>query len=77
MTFPSDQNHRTLNYVEVVYLVKGFFNGRKFIHYPEKEAEVMYQRTVNKMVQDKIDCLVTLRTEDHGLLKSFRNKQLA
>jgi hypothetical protein len=67
-----DKDH--MMYVEVIYLSEGIFKGRKFIHYPEKEAESMYLRTTNKMVQDKIDCLVTLRKEDHTLLKSFRNK---
>lgn len=69
---PSDQDYRTLHYVEVIYLSEGFFKGRKFVHYPEKEAEQMYLRTVNKMTQDKISSLVTLRKEDHTMIKSHR-----
>lgn len=67
---PSDKDYRKLKYVEVIYLSEGFFKGRKFVHYPEKEAEQMYLRTVNKMTQDKIESLVTLRNEDHILIKS-------
>jgi len=67
-----DQDFRTLLYVEVIYLAEGFFKDRKFVHYPEKEAEQMYLRTVNKMTQDKIESLVTLRNEDHILIKSHR-----
>jgi len=69
---PSDQDYKKLLYVEVIYLVKGFFNGRKFVHYPEKEAEQMYLRTVNKMTQDKVSSLICLRKEDHSLIKSHR-----
>jgi len=72
MTCPSDKDHRTLNYVEVIYLVGGFFKDRKFVHYPEKEAEQMYLRTVNKMTQDKVSSLIALRKEDHTLIKSHR-----
>ena len=70
--FHSDKQYRTLHYVEVVYLSQGFFKERKFLYYPEKEAEKMYMRTVNKMTQDKVSSLVTLRKEDHTLIKSQR-----
>jgi hypothetical protein len=68
----NDKDYRKLNYVEVIYLKEGFFKNRKFVHYPEKEAEQMYLRTVNKMTEDKVESLVTLRTEEHTLLKSHR-----
>ena len=74
MMSPSDQDYRTLNYVEVIYLKEGFFKARKFVHYPEKEAETMYLRTVNKMAQDRVDSLVTLRKENHNLIKSILQK---
>jgi len=71
-TSPSDKDYRTLHYVEVIYLCDGYFKNRKFVHYPEKEAETMYQRTINKMVADRVSSLITLRNESHVLIKSHR-----
>ena len=70
MKFPSDAQHRTLNYVEVVYLKNGAFESRKFAHYPEDEAAKMYARTINKLTQENRPSLVQLRTESHQLIKS-------
>lgn len=72
-TSPSDQQHRTLNYVEVIYLTeKGMYSGRKHAHYPEQEANTMFQRTVNKLSADKAKALICLREENHELLKSVK-----
>lgn len=68
----TDSKHRTLFYVEVVYLDKGKPSGVKFQHYPEAEAERMYLRTINKFKQEKRDALVNLREENHQLIKSER-----
>lgn len=73
-TSPSDKDYRKLLYVEVIYLLDGFFKGRKFVHYPEKEAEQMYLRTINKMESDKVSSLISLRNEEHSLIKSHRVK---
>jgi len=59
-----------LHYVEVVYLKNGQPNGLKFAHYPEEEAERMYQRTINKFKQENRSALINLREENHMLLKS-------
>lgn len=69
----TDHQHRTLNYVEVIYLTeKGMYNGRKHAHYPEQEAKTMFQRTVNKLSAEKAKALICLREENHELLKSLK-----
>lgn len=70
-TSHSDQKHRTLNYVEVLYFDKGKFKSRKHAYYPVEESEKIFQRTINKMTEDKIESMVCLRTETHELIKSF------
>ena len=65
-----DTAFRILNYVEVVYLVRGLFESRKFSHYPKDEAERMYVRTVAKLRAEKRPALVQLREENHQLIKS-------
>lgn len=66
----SDQHHRTLNYVEVIYLTNGMYTGRKAVHYPPDEALNMYMRTIHKMKSENKRCLVTLREENHVMLKN-------
>ncbi len=65
----SDQHHRTLHYVEVIYLEKMKYHKRKHEHYPEKEAATMYMRTINKFREDKKNAIICLREENHQLLK--------
>jgi hypothetical protein len=69
----SDQAHRTLQYVEVIYFVgkTKTYKSRKWQHYPVEEAGIMYQRTLNKMKEEKVNCLVCLREENHQLIKSM------
>lgn len=69
---PSDSHHRTLHYVEVIYLHNGMPNSKKFVHYPVDEAKVMFSRTVNKFKQEKTSALVCLREENHQLITSIR-----
>ena len=57
-------------YVEVYYLSKMNFTGRKMQHYEEKEAEVNYLRTIGKLTAEKKTGLVCLRSDDHDLIKS-------
>lgn len=62
---------RTLNYVEVIYFDKGKYKGRKHVFYPEDEAKQMYTRTINKMSEDKKETLISLRDENHNIVKSL------
>ncbi len=64
----------TLHYVEVLYMKGVNYLDRKFNHYPESEASQVYTRTVNKFTEDKSkNVIVTLREENHTILKSFKN----
>lgn len=67
-----DTHHRTLHYVEVIYLTNGMPSSKKFVHYPVEEAAVMFSRTINKFKQEKTSALICLREENHKLLKSKR-----
>lgn len=66
----SDTHNRTLHYVDVIYLSKGKYDGRKHAHYPEQEAVIMFQRTINKFKEEKKEALICLREENHSLIKS-------
>lgn len=66
----ADTAHRSLHYVEVIYFNGTQFKERKMQHYPVDEAAVIFQRTCNKMKQEKINAMVCLREENHMLLKS-------
>lgn len=68
----TDQHHRTLHYVEVIYLTNGMVTGKKFIHYPVEEALKMYMRTINKFRGEKTSALICLREENHNIIKSER-----
>lgn len=69
METKSLSNYRTMNYVEVIYLQKGQYQSRKKVDYLEKEAAVMFLRTVNKFKEEKKNALICLRDEAHQLLK--------
>lgn len=58
-----------MNYVEVYYLNKMTVGGRKWKHYEEKEAEIMYMRTIGKLQSEKKAALICLRTDEHDLIK--------
>ena len=66
----SDATHRTLNYVEVIYLTNNTYSNRKFIHYPVAEALDMYMRTLHKLKSEGKNSLVILRDENHFIIKS-------
>ena len=57
-------------YVEVYYLTKTRCTGRKLQHYERAEAEGIYMRTIGKMTENKTECMVTLREDNHELVKS-------
>lgn len=68
----TDKHHRTLHYVEVIYLTDGVYHSRKFAHYPEEEAARMYVRTVNKLKKENKSALVSLREENHTMIRNDR-----
>lgn len=70
MTSHSDKQHRTLHYVEVIYLENMKYKKRKHEHYPVNEAKNMYLRTINKFKEDKKNAVVCLRQENHELIKA-------
>lgn len=59
-------------YVEVIYLLKGFFESRKVLYFLKDEAERVYILTVKQFKEEKKEALVVLRGEHHGLIKSER-----
>jgi hypothetical protein len=59
-----------MNYVEVIYLLKGFFESRKALYFPKDEAEKIFTLTVKQFKEEKKEALVVLRGEHHGLIKS-------
>jgi hypothetical protein len=60
-----------MNYVEVIFLLNGFFDSRKALPYPTKEeAEAVYIATVKKFREEKRNALVCLRGGGNCLLKS-------
>lgn len=66
---------RTMHYIEVCYFEKGRYASRKLQHYSEEEAMVIYQRTINKLKEDKKTALICLREENHNLIRSEWLKQ--
>lgn len=66
----SDQ-HPDLQYVEVVYFEKGRYVERKSKYEVPEAIGQLYQRTVNKMTEEKKQCLVMHRDANHQLIKSF------
>jgi hypothetical protein len=59
-----------MNYVEVIYLLKGFFESRKALYFPQDEAEKIFILTVKQFKEEKKEALVVLRGGGHGLIKS-------
>lgn len=70
MTFRSDQ-HPDLHYIEVVYFEKGRYVERKSKFEVPEAIGQLYQRTVNKMTEEKKQCIVMHRDANHQLIKSF------
>ena len=70
MTFHFD-THKDLHYVEVVYFEKGRYVERKSKYEVPEAIGQLYQRTVNKMTDEKKQCLVMHRDANHQLIKSF------
>jgi len=64
-----DQKNRILHYVEVLYFNGVIYKDRKFQFYPPAEADRIYGLTVSRL--SKTDVIVSLREENHNLLKSF------
>lgn len=57
-------------FVEVIYLLRGQYDKRKYIQYPKiEDAEKIYEATIKKFKIEKQAALVCLRT-DAGLVKS-------
>jgi hypothetical protein len=57
-------------FVEVVYLLRGQYDKKKYIQYDTKEeAEAIYILTVKKFKKENKNALICLRGE-HGLIKS-------
>lgn len=67
---PSDQQYRTLEYVECRTFEKGQCTKTQIIHYPPKEAHDMYRKVVKKYEVSNINVLVCHRNENHELIKS-------
>jgi hypothetical protein len=42
-----------MNYVEVIYLLKGFFESRKALYFPQDEAEKIFILTVKQFKEEK------------------------
>lgn len=58
-------------YVEVVYLLKGQYDKKKYIQYQSmEEAEKVFILTVKKFKEEKRNALVCLRGGGHGLIRS-------
>lgn len=58
-------------FVEVVYLLRGQYDKKKYIQYESmEEADKVYILTVKKFKEEKRNALVCLRGGGHGLLKS-------
>jgi hypothetical protein len=57
-------------YVEVIFLLNGFYESRAALFYPKDEAEAVYILTVKKFREEKRNALVCLRGGGNGLLKS-------
>jgi hypothetical protein len=58
-------------YVEVVHLLKGQYQKKKYIQYPSKEeAEKIFTLTVKQFKEEKKEALVCLRGGGHGLIRS-------
>lgn len=57
-------------YIEVYYLSKMNYQNRKVGYYDEKEAEIIYMRTIGKLQLEKKQAMVCLRTYEHDLIKS-------
>lgn len=62
-----------MNYVEVVYMNKNSFQGRKTMWYTPNEANKIYLKTIDKFMRESKDVIVCVRDSDHILIKSFRN----
>ncbi len=67
-----DSTFRTLHYVSVAYFKLGQYIDSKFKYYSLPEASGIYQRTINKLSEEKTECIVSLRDENHILLKAER-----
>jgi hypothetical protein len=63
-----DQNNRILHYVEVIYFDGINYRERKSAHYIPNEANAVYMKTVEKIGGQAV--IITLREENHNLLKS-------
>lgn len=58
-------------YVEVVYLLRGYYQKRKYIPYNKiEDATKIYDATVLKFKKENTKALVCLRQASHGLIKS-------
>jgi len=68
----TDEQHRTLHYVEVVYFEKGRYVERKSKYDMPDQCAKLFQRTVNKMTEEKKQCLIVIRDEKNQLLKSWK-----
>lgn len=58
-------------FVEVVYLLRGQYDKKKYIQYESmEEADKVFILTVKKFKEEKREALVVLRGGNHGLVKS-------
>lgn len=58
-------------FVEVVYLLKGQYDKKKYIQYDSmEEADKVFILTVKKFKEEKREALVVLRGGGNGLIKS-------
>lgn len=64
-------SHPDLHYIEVVYFEKGRYVERKSKYEVPEAIGQLYQRTVNKMTEEKKQCIVMHRDANHQLIKSF------
>lgn len=57
-------------YVEVYYLKNKSYVSRKMQEYKKEEIEVMFKRTIGKMMTQKTESMVCMRDDNHDLIKT-------
>lgn len=72
ITMMNLSHFRTMNYIEVIYFEKNIYKERKQAFYQDNLCDQMFLRTENKMKEEKKQTLISLRDENHNLIKSVK-----
>lgn len=67
-----DSTHRTMREISVSYFEKGEYKSGKHQSYIDQEAELIYQRTLNKFKETKEQVIICMRDEFNNMIKSIR-----